>query len=170
MAKSSAPAETYQNTACSSEVPLHLLRRLADRRGQFGIGFTKEFMIARGAGPIFYACQGTQHANALLRRAQEKTDIFDPIFNVTPFVDMPGTYGGRHYNFEWEREWRHRGHFRFRPEDVAFLIIPEHLHQRAWGFFETAQTENTGPVYFCPYIDPLWGLDRVRAAFPAAQW
>src|SRR5882757_5903901 len=40
---------------CLTETPVHQLSRILQRRGPYGIGFTKEFVIASGGGPILYA-------------------------------------------------------------------------------------------------------------------
>jgi hypothetical protein len=40
------------------------------------------------------------------------------------------------YRFEWEREWRHVRDLNFTVQDVAFLIIPENLHQNARIFLK----------------------------------
>lgn len=44
----------------------------------------------------------------------------------------------------------------------AFLIIPENLHGAARSFFDDAERENLGPNYKCPFIDPYWGLDKIK--------
>lgn len=72
-----------------------------------------------------------------------------PIWSVTPFVDETGGS----YNFEWEREWRHVGDLHFTPDDVAFLIIPEESHFYARDFFQSAEQDQLGPNYPCPFID-----------------
>ena len=79
-------------------------------------------------------------------------------------IDRPGTYGHSTYQFDWEREWRHRGNLGFESSDVAFLLIPEGLHSTARAFFLKAEQENIGPAYFCPYIDPSWERDRILGA------
>jgi len=168
LARNTAPAPESQCAVCFSETPLHQLSRLAGRRGPYGIGFTKDFLIARGGGPVLYAYAGTPHARALQKLVDDARALPNPtvslIWRVTPFVDLPGDYGGRSYRFEWEREWRHVGNLDFQPDDVAFLIIPEDLHEAARGFFEHARDENLGPAYLCPYIDPGWDRRRVRSA------
>lgn len=81
-------------SVCFSEVPLHQLKRLADKRGPYGIVFRKEFIVERGGGPILYAYQDTPHAMAmrtLIEGAVGKPS--DPIWSVAPFVDQPGQYG-----------------------------------------------------------------------------
>ena len=64
----------------------------------------------------------------------------------------------------WEREWRHIGDLQFSETDLAFLIIPEDLHDAARCFFDSATIENVGPNYECPFIDPYWGEDQIEAA------
>ena len=149
---------------CFSEVPLHQLKRLADKRGSHGIVFRKEFIVARNGGPILYAYQDTPHALALrslIDGAVGKPD--DPIWRVAPFVDQPGQYGSSSYFFEWEREWRHTGDLHFKETDSAFLIIPEDLHEAARDFFDDAEREQLGPNYKCPFIDPYWSLDKIES-------
>ena len=148
---------------CFSEVPLHQLKRLADKRGSYGIVFRKEFIVARDGGPILYAYQDTPHAmamRALIDDAVGKPD--DPIWRVAPFVDQPGQYGSSSYFFEWEREWRHPGNLQFNEDDPAFLIIPDDLHEAALDFFDNAEREQLGPNYKCPFIDPYWNLEKIK--------
>ncbi|UVK50394.1 hypothetical protein DBIPINDM_003532 [Mesorhizobium sp. AR02] len=149
---------------CFSEIPLHQIRRLADKRGPYGIVFKKEFIVEQNGGPIMYAYQGTTHATVLRNLADGaagKPD--DPIWQIAPFVDQPGVYGKSSYFFEWEREWRHVGDLDFKAADPAFLIIPENLHGAARSFFDDAERENLGPNYKCPFIDPYWGLDKIKS-------
>lgn len=152
-----------QLSICFSEVPLHLISRLAARRGPHGIVFRKEFIVERNGGPIMYAYNRSPQAEALLsliRTAVGKPN--DPIWRVAPFVDLPGYHGGSPYFFEWEREWRHVGSLDFKETDPAFLIIPEELHEAARHFFDEAEREDMGPNYRCPFVDPYWGLDKIK--------
>jgi hypothetical protein len=152
-------------SVCFSEVPLHQLKRLADKRGPYGIAFRKEFIVERNGGPIMYAYQDTTHAD-VLRSLVEKANgnQNDPIWQVAPFVDQPGVYGKSSYFFEWEREWRHIGDLSFESDDAAFLIIPEELHEAARHFFDDAERDNLGPNYKCPFVDPYWDLQQVKNA------
>lgn len=153
-------------SVCFSEIPLHNLARMADKRGSYGIGFRKEFLVQRDGGPIMYAYKDTAQAKALrglVAKAKKQPD--DPIWKIAPFVDQPGKYGFTEYFYEWEREWRHVGNFAFNEKDAAFLIIPEDLHSAARGFFNAAEADNIGPNYKCPFIDPYWDLEKVKAAF-----
>jgi hypothetical protein len=67
-------------------------------------------------------------------------------------------------DWRWEREWRVPGGLQFKPEDVAFVFLPEESHDAARGFLVDHQTANTGPAYLCPYIDPGWPRDRIDKA------
>lgn len=163
-----APPSIPQEAVCFSEIPLHELSRLADRRSSYGIGFSKDFISSRGGCPVWYVARGSANAKALQalmsEGLQNRAPASERIWEVTSFIDFPGDYPSGTYRFEWEREWRVRGSLSFSESDVAFLIIPEQLHQTARNFFQNAINENIGPGYFCPYIDPYWDWERVRSA------
>lgn len=160
-----APA---RKSVCFSEVPLHHLGRLADVRGLHGIGFRKEYIVERGGGPILYTYKHTGQAQAIKAMVHAAADDADsPVWDVAPFVNLPGIYGKSEYFYEREREWRHVGDLAFSETNPAFLIIPEDLHQSARDFFHSAKVDNVGPSYECPFIDPYWGEDRVAAALHA---
>jgi hypothetical protein len=90
--------------------------------------------------------------------------VTEPIWWLTPFIDVTGDYGTGSHRFEWEREWRVREDFIFDTDDVAFLVLPEGLHSAAQGFFMGHLQENSGSAYLCPYLDANWDRDRVRIA------
>ena len=161
--KDKAPLAAEQGTVCFSEIPPGQWNRLIKRRAtKFGLAFSKQFVLSRGGGPIWYAWKDTPHLQALQEMmAVAAGDVDAPIWRITPMIDAPGMYGGRDYMFDWEREWRHIGAMSFMPEDVAFLLIPEGLHAAAKAFFENAHYEHIGPAYFCPFVDPSWDRDRI---------
>lgn len=160
--------EVTQRSACFSETPLDLLERLTDRRGtKYGIGFHQRFIIDSGGGRVWYLDRNSEPQRAMEDRIRRSLDggidQDDPLWQLTRYVDYP-TDGPRRYRFEWEREWRVPGGLRFDQADVAFLFIPEDLHDAARDFFTDAQAEHFGPAYFCPYLDPDWGDDRIQQA------
>jgi hypothetical protein len=168
IARTKAPDIASQKAVCFSEIPLHLLGRLADKRSEYGIGFGKAFVIHRKGNPILYAYKDqpvTQAVQKLIASAGK--DETDPVWEVTPFIDAPGAYPNGSYFFEWEREWRKIGDFEFSVDDVAFLIIPGHLHEAARRFFADAKRQNLGPAYDCPYIDAHWKRDEIAHALAA---
>lgn len=158
-----------QRAVCLSEIPLGHLARLVDRRKScHGIGFTKRLAIDQGAAPLWYLEEGSHAQQAfasLVNRAAKNLDPADPLWQLTPLVDYPsGPASPYRYDFRWEREWRLASDLHFEPEEVAFLLIEEGLHDAARSFFAEAAAENLGPAYFCPYIDPRWSLEQVRRA------
>lgn len=166
IAKQVAPKESIQEAVCFSEIPpgewgrLHLRRKT-----KYGIGFRKDFLLRDGGGPIWYAWKDTPHWSGLPQMMKEaRKDPHAPIWKVTPMIDAPGKYGASSYMFDWEREWRHVGKYSFVPSEVAFLLIPEELHDAARGFFLYTRENNLGPAYFCPYVDPSWDRDRILKA------
>lgn len=167
IARYRAPLPLTQCSVCFSEVPLHLINRLVERRGSYGVGFTKDHILQRGGGPIWYVENGSEMSiamNLLIEQALGTNNPDEePIWRITPFIDLPGDYPGGAYRFEWEREWRIVGDLQFSENDVAFLIIPEELHQQARIFFENALQDHIGPAYLCPYIDASWSRDQVEA-------
>ena len=166
IARSNAPATRPQKTVCFSEVPLHCLDRIAKRRSKYGLGFTKMFARSRGASPVWYVEKDSpQHAAIETMKGRALTTDSDPIWMLTPFIDVPGVYPTGTYRFEWEREWRCLGDFPFTETDVAFLLIPEDLHDGARGFFQDAREQQLGPSFDCPFIDSSWDEVKIKKAF-----
>ena len=164
-----APASAPHLSVCLSEIPLDMLDRLLARRGRYGIGFTKDFVLQRGGGPVWYVERGGEADSAvetLIAHALENPDddVSKAIWEATPFIDGMGHFSSGPYRFEWEREWRVIGSLAFRPSDVALLLMPESQHDYARTFFADAQIENIGPNYTCPMIDPTWPREQIRAA------
>jgi hypothetical protein len=160
--RNTAPDPRSQRAVCFSETPLHLLGRIARRRSEYGIVFHKDFILRAGGNPILYAYGDGPVALAVQQLVTATAgDASAPIWRLTPFVDRPGRYGTTTYFYEWEREWRTPGDVAFQTTDVAFLIIPEALHEDARDFFLNARREHLGPCYDCPYIDAHWPLARV---------
>ncbi len=166
-----APEEVSQMAVCFSEIPPGQWSRLAERRGsEYGIAFTKEFLVSRGVGPIWYARKDTPHYVAFQELMESAVgDVDSPVWKLTPMVDAPGPAGRGVYEFEWEREWRVLGNLEFNSEDVAFLILPERNHEAARGFFANAEHENVGPNYPCPFVDAKWSRERILETLSSPQ-
>ena len=99
-----APDPSSQKAVCFSEIPLHLLGRLADKRSEYGIVFKKDFVIHRNGNPILYTYKDQMVVNAIKKLiAAAGKDAANPIWKVTPFIDAPGVYPNGSYFFEWER-------------------------------------------------------------------
>jgi len=150
-----------QKTVCFSEIPPGEWERIYRRRKtKHGIAFRKEFIRKNGGVPVWYTWKDSP-VHVVILEIMTNAEANDPIWKITPFIDAPGVYPTGKYNFEWEREWRIAGNCGFEPEDVAFLLMPEDLHDADWGFFHDAFHGNTGPAYSCPYIDPEWDNQKI---------
>jgi hypothetical protein len=167
--KEKAVLET-QRSVCFSEIPLDQLGRLVQRRSRYGIGFSKGFVRSRGGAPVWYVEFGSSAHSAVKHLMQKALAApeprKEPIWAMTPFIDIKGNPPEAPYNylFDWEREWRVPGLLRFTEYDVAVLFLPEELHKTARSFFEWAVQENQGPGYFCPILDPDWSAPQIAEA------
>lgn len=158
-----------QRAVCFSEIPLGFLHRIVERRrSRYGIGFHKRFVQAHGGAPLWYVEHGSQQHQAidrLMQRARASTSTDDdPVWHLTPFVDIWAKGTPYTYDFRWEREWRLTNDLAFTPDDVEFVFMPEDVHQTARDFFKEHYDAGTGPAYFCPFIDPTWSVERIESA------
>lgn len=155
-----------QQVVCFSEIPLHRLRRIVERRSEYGIGFKKDVLVRKGGTPLWCVDrESAQHAaisEIIAAKVALGIDVADPFWKLTPFIDQPGDYCDKPVRFDWEREWRVVGEVRCEPKEVAFLFIPEDLHEQARQFFVDVEIEHSGPAYQCPYIDVTWPMERIK--------
>lgn len=158
-------ADAHRSAALSG-IPLHLLDRLVRRRSCYGVGFSQEYLLARGGGRVWYLETGGGPAQAIRRQVEQRigngVDPADPFWQVTPFIDFPDPEDA-FTDWRWEREWRVPGGLRFEPSDVAFLFIPAEFHDKARQFFTDHRIANSGPAYLCPYVDVTWDRSRIQA-------
>ncbi|HEX3861283.1 MAG TPA: abortive infection system antitoxin AbiGi family protein [Stellaceae bacterium] len=164
MVRHKVPSEAVQRSVCFSEIPLGLLKRLADHRNtQYGVVFEKHFVIGCGGNPILYAYKdGPVHSSVQALANEMSASPSSPFWQLAPFIDAPGTYGKSKYFFEWEREWRKTGDLGFSEGSVFAIISPENLHKQARLFFKEAREQNTGPSYeHHAFIDANWDAERL---------
>lgn len=163
--KSICPNINSQKSVCFSDIPPGQWERLIkQRKTKYGIGFKKKHLLSKGASPVWYVWKDSPQQQILNNLMSQAPSADSDIWKLTPFIDAPGKYYNSTYEFEWEREWRHLGNFNFTVEDVAFLLIPEHLHEAALTFFQDVFEDHSGPAYFCPYVDPEWPREKILAA------
>lgn len=116
-------------SVCFSEVPLNNLERLIRRHGNYGIGFTKDFIRSRDGARVWYVDQRSvqaRHLNEHLDGLRRSGDFSHPMWDLTPFMDlvMPGGY-----EWDWEREWRVNGDLHFALDDIAFTVTPNGIDE-----------------------------------------
>ena len=151
------------SVCCFTEAPLsevHLITRpIPGRRirlSPYGIVFTREFLVSKGAQPALYV--NSYGGNLWLREAVDK--IFDlgvkgnfkvgTLWRLVPFLNA--MHEG--YDFTWEREWRLRGDLSFKPEDVVCVILPE-KNEEEWK----SKFLDRG----IPVIAPGWSSEQIVA-------
>jgi len=156
--------EKYEDrlaVCCFTEAPLseiHLLTRLIPGRkirlSPYGIVFTREFIVSKGAQPALYV--NSYGGNTWLREAVD--EVFDvanrgkfrsgKLWRLIPFLNA--MHEG--YDFTWEREWRLRGDLRFKPSDVVCVILPERKEEEWKSKFLDRGV---------PVISPGWSAERI---------
>lgn len=146
-------------SVCFTEAPLHQLRRIAERRSQFGLGFYKRLIIHRGGGPVFYAYG--DHCEALIQIMHaHATEPSHPIWKVASFIEQPRF----NYSFEWEREWRVPGDLEVTPAIIRFLTGPEEEHAAMRAYFEEQHQAGILPnLAHVKLLDLEWDRDRLQS-------
>jgi hypothetical protein len=161
-----------QAVACFSELgALDSVATLADRHGEFGIGFTKAWMQTQGAAPVWYLPRQSEVQTEFFNIVRElafrnRLDPDHPLWRITPFIDYPrdADHGDTTspYDWRWEREWRIRGGLRFQPDDVAILFAPESKHAWLTEWWKQEAIEGWGG-YIPPLVGPRWPRERQEA-------
>lgn len=154
-----------QKCACLSEVPLDLLDRLIDRRGPWGLGFTKRSVVDDGGAPVWYVELDTPLASALTGLQHSVTpDRQRDFYGITPFVDKTGEFpNGSMYRFEWEREWRVPRRLDLGVDCPVFLFAPEAEHAQLVADL-TARGVDATAQGIPPLLDPTWNEAVLQAA------
>jgi hypothetical protein len=159
-----AGLEEAHRSACFSESPLDELARLIETRSLYGVGFRQDFLRINGGQPVKYIQYGgadsQRWAQEISRRRVATADAKDPFWQKTPFVDELDPDPAE--DTSWEKEWRVPGGLKFQPDDVAFVFLPEELHDNARAFFAEHRANNTGPAYLGRYLDPRWDRARIQ--------
>ncbi len=131
-------------TASFSETQLNAIKCLIGKQpgrgvelSAYGLVFTKDFLIQKGANPVFYvntyANQGRKEAilEAIKQLEPHKQR------EIAPYVEIFGWTGsGKIYDFHSEREWRYPGNFEFEWRDVIFGLCEDESIEEMENLFE----------------------------------
>ena len=122
------------SVSCFTEVPLtqlHLLTKYIRGRNvqlkPYGIVFTREFIINKGAQPAIYInsyggkSPVREAVDTMFEIAEKRGFKRGKLRNILPFMNAMH----ERYDFTWEREWRVVGDVKFKPQDVVAVILPE---------------------------------------------
>lgn len=162
-----------QSVSCFSELAaLDSVERLAQRHGQFGLGFRKSWLQQRGAAPVWYLPRDSQVQVEFFETVRtlafrREPDPENVLWRMTPFVDYPREAGDDRnavpYDWRWEREWRVRGDLPFGGDDVALLFAPERQHREITEWWKEHMIEGWGG-YLPPLVDTCWPRDSQESA------
>ena len=172
------------NTVCFTETPLTQIHRLTGEipgraialKG-FGLVFSKDAMIKRGACPAVYLnAKGTklkhyllsrfradfQNINRLDKLKKAQADHYRSIIQYYSLINIIA----ENYDFAWEREWRYRGDFEFRYRDIVAIVAEDPVS------FESHCKKSLKPERFkyverIPIISAKYSYDEVVEAMSA---
>ncbi len=169
------PARQTQRVVCFSETPLeHIDTLVAPISGRniklapWGLIITKMTARSAGVNPVWYVdmtpgrdWEIKKALDALKTQAIAAGFHTHPAAQLFPFFEQMGTWPttGRQKEFWWEREWRKRGSWHFRPEHVVAWIVPEEEQAQFTAFFR--EEWPLGSPVRC--IDARWGLEEIIA-------
>lgn len=168
-----------------------MIRDIEKRSIQFkpyGVVFTKTTCSRTGCNPVWYLDMSlgshdwlTRAVDRLVARVKEESRsgrAIDPtllidqdILQLTPFIEQMGNPAGVRKEFWWEREWRHKGDFKFRPRQVVAALAPESEHGRLES--EIDDISQSWKRRRLAILDPNWGAERMIAALarvPEEDW
>lgn len=143
---------------CFCDIPIEDLGIHVAKYGLFGIAFRKQYLVQRGATPVFYVARDSAKEHEPLLGAQfdanfaplkrlhlplhgATKEIYDRdlsqlmlfmyghVFSYFKFFDSGEAEDGRR-NFYMEREWRVLGNVEFQLADVERLLIPRAYRER----------------------------------------
>ncbi|HKX05626.1 MAG TPA: abortive infection system antitoxin AbiGi family protein [Methylomirabilota bacterium] len=134
------PAQ-YLQAVCLTDTPPEALPTLIgdilgrrDRLDNYGLVFSKRFILERGGSPVVYLA--TQAGNALAdalfsllcTRLERRTALRRDVAPLLPLIETfgPGYFNpNRLVDFHWEREWRVSRNLVFRRRDVLLGLCDE---------------------------------------------
>jgi hypothetical protein len=165
-------AKRSQRVVSFSETPLeHIDLLVADIEGRqvklrpWGLVVTKMMARNQGVNPVWYVDMTTgrdwEIANALNALRDEAIAggfAGHPASMIFPYFEPMGTWPNRQREFWWEREWRIRGHFSFRLDQIVSWIVPQAEQEE---FIHTVNDWYPGSP--CRCIDANWSLEEIIA-------
>ncbi len=132
-------------SVCFNETPLscikYMLGKLHGRDielSHYGLVFSKDFLMQKGANPVFYV---NTYADQNRKQALIDTIRQLPIDRqreIAPYIDIFGwtNAGGEIYDFQWEHEWRYSGNFGFEWKDIIFGLCEDEYIDEVEQLFE----------------------------------
>ena len=123
---------SWMKAVCFSEAPLNelntfckLTKSKKNQYQKYGLAFHQDKIIESGGNPVFYFSSKNRAFSRTLDDLYKKgrEDIRPMMHLFEGFgPSFLSTYG--YSDFRWEREWRLKGDFQFKLNDIAFGISP----------------------------------------------
>lgn len=106
-------------SVCFTSVSPQESTRLARKKGQWGIAFSRAALVKSGAREVKYVKD-----LARIRHQQSSCEHDDsaPIWRESPYLS-PSAIPGK-YEYEYEKEWRLNDDYSFDWNDIEYLIAP----------------------------------------------
>ncbi len=165
-----------QEVVCFTETPLEhawtLTGAIQGRQVQlepYGVVFSKIWARSREVNPVWYVDATRGHdwtikksIERLVKSAWDAGDKTNDIFQLTPFIEVMGTWprNKSRKEFWWEREWRKIGDLTFDWSNLVAVIAPENSHDQ----LRKALGDNND-VDSLKFLDATWGLERMIGSF-----
>ena len=104
----------------------------------YGLVFSREFLIQKGANPVFYVNTYANDERKRLLMETIKNLPSDKQRVIAPYIDIFGWTGEENkiYDFHWEHEWRYSGNFTFEWKDVIFGLCEDEYIDELEQLFE----------------------------------
>lgn len=125
---------------------------MTSRGRVYGIVFAKERLrVDFGATPVWYVTDDSAQHLAIRSLMDSSANPTDPIWRLTPLIDVVIDSPRLRYDFRWEREWRVNGDLVFPNGAVAALLIPD-----ASGELEAVRATVGNYLFVTPDEDFFW--------------
>ncbi|HUS75559.1 MAG TPA: abortive infection system antitoxin AbiGi family protein [Methanothrix sp.] len=137
----------YPGMICFCDIPLGDLGIHISKYSNFGLSFSKSFLIKKGANPVLYIAKNSAEGKVT---KSEYYDIMADAFINSDLLNSPNNYGGKlaatadlmlhllshikffdsdkseddDENFYMEREWRSLHNIHFEIKDIRRIILP----------------------------------------------
>ncbi len=145
------------NVVCFCDIPVGDLGIHMSKYSEFGLAFSREFLLQRGANPVLYLAtdgliigsgrfngdeytDGIRHALKYLADRSREEEHDEGGFALHSFLTLQvfplikpfrgSLADDDEENYYMEREWRHNGELGFELGDVRRIVLPERFAKR----------------------------------------
>jgi hypothetical protein len=173
-------------TVCFTETPLDQIHKMVSetyprriKLKAYGLVFWRDELVDEGANPALYInSKGTTLRDYLLSEFDSHFKGVNAFQNLRAreayYREIVHYYSiinviSEKYDFSWEREWRHSGHFKFKYVDVVAIVAknPEKFENKCENEFKPKQLKKVRRI---PVISPYWSYEEVIEELSIKIW